>query len=518
MKVFHHRFFLPLGLVVFIGASMFLNTGCSKKSSTSSTPTPAAPTVSLNEPASTYSSGTDSVTVTGTVTDAASVGVSSLKVDSVAVDVTTLTNDSFTVKLEITADTMQVIATLTATDGRVSSDTITVYRTPSGIATGMSMISGTLLKEASTRDRQVIDVNMVARNAEGREKMVRSVIPISGADIMFYDASSVATSSDTSISTDSAGGWSVCMPPGNYFVFAVYFDRTNLEIVTAGLPNIEAIVDKETKTDSATAISDDVNPMLLTFLDASEANSDNMFLASDVPENLPIVMTFSEVMTRVSAGESISGVVLGKTDPDSSDLPMLDTIPVKKLWGPNGKELRLKPSANLTVGATYKVIIPTSIKDLALNKLDNTYYGIFTVISAESLPPFAVSNSSPKSGDTITAGFPVEIIFTRPIDMISLNKKFSITPPSTRSEFKGYFEGKGKIARFVNMTKWEYDSPYTIALGAGTKDLLGNSLGAAYSLTFHIAAQDTFEQKEGVEGQVAAAINKFLGAYIAGDI
>lgn len=474
-----------------------------------------APTVTIVSPAtdSIFPTGTDTIYVAGTILDASSVGITSLTINGVA---STIALNAFATSVPITKDTLQIIALLTAVDTRTSADTITVYRTPSGITTGRAKISGTLLSEGT--GRKATKRNRIATNAQGTKKVVHSTVPITGADILIYDANSVSTASSASAVTDTSGNWDVELDPGDYFIFAVYFDKKNLEIITATLPNVEAIEDKETATDSATAISDDIKPMLLTFLDASEPNDKNMFLANEVPKGLPVVLTFSEPMTRQTAGDSITGIVLGTTAPDSGDLPLLDTITVKKFWGPNGKELRLIPTKPLIVGATYKVVISTAVKDLALNKLDGNYSGIFTVMNAADLPEFTIHTTTPSTGDTIPVGFPVEFIFTRPIDIISLNKNYTLTTPDTGINFNGYFEGKGKIARYVNVTPWKHGGTYKIVLDTGTMDLLEEKLDSAYTLSFTIAPKDSFEQIQGTSGEVAGFVNKFMGAYVAGDI
>lgn len=507
-----------LGLLSYMAVFVLFGMVCTKDKSTGPGTTKTAPSVAVISPIQgvELESTVDSVTVKGVLTDADNVGIDSLWVNSNNVSIVSLTSDTFTTKTFVSADTFAVIAKIQATDSRTFSDTVTIYRKKAVDVAGMAKISGTLLKEATARSANRIQKRMVGRNAQGTQRVVDGVIPVSGADIMFYNADSLSTTSDTSVKSDSTGQWSCQMKPGNYFVFAVYFDVENFELVTSAMPDIEAEKDKETKTDSATAINDDIKPMMLTFLDASK-ETNGQFIASDIPQNLPIVMTFSEPMKR-SAGDSVSGVVLGRVDADSGDLPLIDTVKVQKLWTPDGKELRLIPATALTVGQTYKVVIPSTLKDLATNKLSESYTGIFTVISAASLPDFAIKTTVPNSGDTIPAGFAVEVVFTRPIDMLSLNKNYTLTSTDTINTVKGYFEGKGRLARFMNTKAWSHGATYTLTIAASAKDLLGDSLATAKSMTFTIAAKDTFEQKQGVEGEVAAVVKQFMGAYMAGDI
>ncbi|MBD3420253.1 MAG: hypothetical protein GF398_09075 [Chitinivibrionales bacterium] len=516
-----HKWQNAIGLGV---VSLFLFGMCSKTDEETTAPSNQNPPpqqqtqLSINVGSdTTLGSAATSYSLAGLITNPDNATITSLTVNGADAS-GSLANNVFTSTINLASDTTQIIAILSA-NGKSWADTMMIYRGSPVSQAGMAKISGTLMMEGAAGSPKTLAKKVVAQNAAGQTAVVNGVIPITGADIMFYDASSVSTDSDTSVKSDSLGNWEVELPEGNYFAFAVYFDKENLEIVTAAMADIDAVADKVTTTDTATAISDDVKPMLLTFLDAVKADDDGLFLANEVPRNLPIVMSFSEPMTRKSAGDSVSGIILGEVDVDSSDLPLVDTIPAKKLWGPNGKELRLMPLTQLTVDKTYKVVIPSSIKDLALNKLDNAYSGVFDVIEAANLPPFAVKNTSPKGGDTISLGMPVEIIFTRPIDILSLNKNFALAPVDTGvTNVKAYFESKGSAAKLLNTTPWTQGAAYKLTIAPQTRDLIGDSLDTTIVLTFTIKPKDAFQQKAGAEGQIAAFVENFMGALMAGEI
>lgn len=532
MRCHHHSFFMEvcmrqflkkkiLNLFICVTLVSLAGVTCSKKKdpvSSGDDDTPQVPTLTIVAPAddSLFDQETDSVSLTAYIKN--SDYIDSVKVNGEKVSLLSIDNDTLTVTVALENDSSDFEITVYYQKTKSLEESITVLREGPDISVaGMAKISGVLLQESTGSAGKRLAKAMTAMNAQGAKASIESVIPISGADILIYDAEALSTTSDTAVTTGENGEWAVEIEPGNYFVFAVYFDRENLEIVTTALPDIKAEKDKETKTDSAIAISDDVNPMLLTFLDVAEANDENMFIGSEVPQGLPIVMSFSEPMTRASAGDSTSGIVLGTVDPEDTDLELLDTIKVKKLWGPNGKELRLVPSSKLTVGKTYKVVIPAAVKDLALNKLDNGYVGIFDVVEADDLPPFALKSTAPADGDTIPPGFPIECIFTRPVDVLSLNKHFTISSEKDET-VEGFFEVKGNVARFMNKKHWMPEAGYELEIDEDALDLLGEKLGEAVELSFYIAPKDSFERMEGIEGIVASAVKMFMGAYVAGDI
>jgi hypothetical protein len=518
------RTFLKKNIVTLFTCAVLVSlTGitCTKKNNPASSgddDTPQIPTLTIITPAddSLFDEETDSVSLTAFIKN--SDYIDSVEVNGKKVSLLSIGDDTLTVRMALENDSSDYVITVYYQKTKSMEETITVFRDGPDISVaGMAKISGVLLQESTGSAAKRLAKAMTAMNAQGTEASIESVIPVSGADIMIYDAEALSTTSDTVVTTGENGEWAVEIEPGNYFVFAVYFDRENLEIVTTALPDIKAEKDRETKTDSAIAISDDVKPMLLTFLDAAEANDENMFIGSEVPEGLPVVMSFSEPMTRASAGDATSGIVLGPVDPEDTELELLDTIKVKKLWGPNGKELRLVPESKLTVGKTYKVVIPAAVKDLALNKLDDGYVGIFDVVEADDLPPFALRSTAPADGDTIPPGFPVECIFTRPVDVLSLNKHFTISSDKDET-VEGFFEVKGNVARFMNKKPLMPDAGYELGIDEDALDLLGEKLGKPVSLSFHTAPRDSFEQKDGAEGMVASAVKMFMGAYIAGDI
>jgi hypothetical protein len=512
----HHNFFL-LPLIALVVIALL----CTKKDNPTAPedkPVPKIPSITIISPSKDTIVESTSDTLSFKANILNSDYIDSFSINGIKIPLTYLSKDTLTYKLPVLKDTTKIIAAIFYQKGTALYDTVTIFK-KAAVPTlnGLAKISGTLIQPSTSSLAKKLAKSRIALNAQGTPVEVSKIIPVSGADIMVYNAEALSTTSDTVVQTDSVGHWSVTMKPGNYFVFAVYFDRSNLEIITTSLPDIKAIKDVETKTDTSIALSDDINPMLLTFTDAAEANDKNMFIGSNIPSGLPVVMSFSEPMTRASIGDSIHGIILGTVNADSSELPLLDTIPVKKLWGPDGKELRLIPSRALTAGKTYKVCIPSSVKDLALNKLDNDYTGIFEVIATVALPPFAIKTTSPNNNDTIPSGFPVECIFSRPIDVLSLNKNYILTS-STDSSITGFFEVKGNSAKYFNKKPWMNGASYTLTINSAVKDLLGDSLGTTFKLAFTVQPKDTFEQKTGIDGAVASSVKMFMGAYVAGDI
>ncbi len=341
-------------------------------------------------------------------------------------------------------------------------------------------------------------------------------MPLSGADILLYDADSIGTSSVASVKTDSLGRWKAIVKPGNYFIFAVWFDQQNLELITASIENVKATAGKADTTAEKIALKDDIAPLLISVLDAEAADDKNTFLCNNLASGLPVVLTFSEPMNRLSAGDDSTGILLGEINPSDENVAVINKIPVNKLWSATGKELRLIPTTPLTVGKYYKVTIPSTIKDLALNKIGNTYYGIFSAVAQTELLPFDVKGATVKSGDTIAPSRTIEIAFSRPVDGLSLRKNTTLIPSQNF-----FFEAKGNLARlcFPADSGLINNTTYTLTIDSKTKDLLGDTLKSSFTLTFETVAQiDTSNSSGSIKAKAIAFVSSTLEAYMAMDI
>lgn len=474
--------------------------------------------VTITSPAgvdTTVAASDTSINVAGTLLDVDNVGVMALLANGDTIT-SRIEDDAFscTVSLDLLKQTMLVIVTSVDNNGGIDSDTLTVYRDTAGttIPEQMGRISGTLYKPANGLEK-VLSKRLMASNAAGKTETVDG-IPLSGADILAYNADSVSTASSASTKSDSTGRWELDVEPGNYFIFAVYFDQVNVELITSSLQNVKAEEGQENVTEERVALSDDISPMLLSFLDAEAADDNNTFLASDVPQGLPIMMAFSEPMNRNSVGGEAAGIVLGEIDPQEDGLKLKDTIPVAKLWGASSKTLQLVPESDLEIGKYYKVVIPSGAKDLALNKLGTTFYGIVTVIDKADLPPFAVAGADVEDGAEISVSHVVEIYFNRPVDGVSLNGGFTLAP-----EAGAFMEVRGTVARllFGEGGGLSAETDYVLTIDSAVKDLLGDTLDSNFTRSFSTKAALAQAAKDNAEGRVAGFVEQVMEAYLAQD-
>ncbi|MBN1129677.1 MAG: Ig-like domain-containing protein, partial [Chitinispirillaceae bacterium] len=482
-------------------------------------PLPDAPTIRLIQPSSGSATVADSISsyrIRGTITVAKDLSVTAFSINGASyLDSVSTPPYEFSVTVSLATDTNRFLLATTDSKGKIGADTVTIIRKKEIIPQNQSVLTGTMYRPSSSLMAKRLGKTVMAANAAGQTSPVNTVLPLTGADILFYNADSISTSSIVSTKTDSTGTWKVTVTPGNYFIFAVWFDQQNLELITASIPNVKAEAGKTDTTADKIALVDDIPPMMLTFMDAEAADDNNTFLASDLAQGVPIVITFSEPMNRMSIGDDTTGIILGEIDATDENVSLKNKISLEKIWSATGKELRLVPKSPLAIGIYYKVIIPATIKDLALNKIGSTYYGIFKVTERAELPPFTVKGATIRNGDTITPIKTIEVLFSRPIDGISLNNHSSLSPPRNI-----FFEAKAATARlsFTSDTGLLPNTTYTLQIKGSVKDLLGDSLSTTYSLTFRTTGAIDSASGQGIKAKVVTFVGTTMEALIAQDI
>lgn len=479
----------------------------------------ASPTIQLIQPPSDSVAVADSINkyqLKGAITLASGQSITTFTVNGTNyIDSVSTAPREFAVTVALTSDTNRFFLTITDSKNKTGLDTIVIYREKATISVNQAMLSGTMYRPSSSSLAKRLAKTALASNAAGQSSVVSSILPLSGADILLYNADSVTTSSITSTKTDSTGAWNVTTQPGNYFIFAVWFDQQNLELITTSIQNVKAEGGKADTVEDKVALVDDIQPMILTFLDAEAADNNNTFLANNISQGQPIVVTFSEPMNRVSVGGDTTGIILGEIDPKDENVALKSRIPLEKLWSATGKELRLVPKSPLTVGKYYKVLIPSTVKDMALNKTGSVYNGIFSVIARSELVPFAIKGASLQNGDTISPSKAIEIAFSQAIDGISLNKNATLSP--SRNFF---FEAKGNMARlcFPADSGFKSNTMYTLLINRGAKGLTGDTLDSAYTISFRIIKASDTTAIQSVKAQVVSFVSTTMEAYVAQDI
>lgn len=392
---------------------------------------------------------------------------------------------------------------LTAVDSLVNQNKGKGLGVVTGFLTGegKSIASG-LLKQAS--------------NAAGERRLLtRETVPLKSATVLIFDALKPTTQADTTLKTDTAGNYTVVLPEGKYFGFAVYLDLETFSLVTTQIPNISPKADTVTKMDTAVAIEDETSPSVTSVYDALAPNSDNVFLVGSIPSTKAKVnITFSEPMNR-DAGK---GVILGKIDTANSDesLVLADTVKgVTMTWSGDSKELTLSIES-LAENTQYGIIIPVTCKDLAKNPLEKQFAATFVTAKAEELAKvaFSISATTPANGESIKPIQNPGVAFNRPVDVFSIMKHATISP-----EIVGFWEVAGARATFVHKDPLKVGETYTITLTTAIKDLAGAGIAKDTSFKFTVKDYEgAAKDKTGDDQTVALSVEQMFDAYVQGDL
>lgn len=378
---------------------------------------------------------------------------------------------------------------------------------------GLGVVTGFLTGEGKSIASGLLKQ---AANAAGERRLLtKETVPLKAATVLIFDALKPTTQADTTLKTDTAGNYTVVLPEGKYFGFAVYLDLETFSLVTTQIPNISPKADTVTKMDTAVAIEDVTSPSVTSVYDALAPNSDNVFLVGSIPSTKAKVnITFSEPMNR----ESSKGVILGKIDTANSEesLVLADTVKgVTMTWSGDSKELTLSVDA-LSENTQYGVIIPVSCKDLAKNPLEKQFAATFVTAKAEELAKvgFSVAAIIPANGESIKPIQNPGVAFNRPVDVFSIMKNAKISP-----EVIGFWEVAGSRATYVHKDPLKVGETYTVTLPTTIKDLSGAGLPKDTSFSFKVVDfEGAAKDKTGDDQAVALSVEQMFDAYVQGDL
>ncbi|MCI0596772.1 MAG: Ig-like domain-containing protein, partial [candidate division Zixibacteria bacterium] len=99
----------------------------------------------------------------------------------------------------------------------------------------------------------------------------------------------------------------------------------------------------------------------------------------------------------------------------------------------------------------------------------------------DKIPPEVLSVSPPSGSIQVDSGVFFEFTFSEKVQRASLAANVFISPPLADSF---HDELKGKIYRVSPNRYLKKEVTYVVTLGTGVRDLRGNTLSQAYSLSF----------------------------------
>jgi hypothetical protein len=192
--------------------------------------------------------------------------------------------------------------------------------------------------------------------------------------------------------------------------------------------------------------------------------------ADDVNISTEIWIRFSEPMNTISVQEAFS------INPD---------VEGSYQWDASKTEMRFVPHPALAYDTSYTITVGCSATDLAGNSLvSEVTWSFHTEHPPDIVPPTIIS--AQPTGDKVPVTVNIEIVFNEPMDVVSIEAAFLISPTLNGTT---YWPDQMHMVfdPEVNLT---YSTKYTVSVTTEAMDLSGNRLVEPYVWSFTTTFQD----------------------------
>jgi PGF-pre-PGF domain-containing protein len=187
---------------------------------------------------------------------------------------------------------------------------------------------------------------------------------------------------------------------------------------------------------------------------------------TNVPVTTQINVTFSEVMNQTSAESAFN------TSPATTG---------GFSW--NANNMTYAPDSDLTSDTTYTVTIGTGAKDLVGNNMQTEHTWQFTTEVSDNEPPTVTGNEP--TGTNVPVTTQINVTFSEAMNQTSAESAFNTSPATT-----GSFTWNANIMTYTPDSDLTFDTPYTVTIGTGAKDLVGNNMQTEHTWQFTTEVSD----------------------------
>jgi len=187
---------------------------------------------------------------------------------------------------------------------------------------------------------------------------------------------------------------------------------------------------------------------------------------TNVPVTMQINVTFSEAMNQTSAESAFN------TSPETTG---------SFTW--NGNIMTYTPDSDLTSDTTYTVTISTGAKDLVGNNMQTEHTWQFTTEVSDNEPPTVTGNEP--TGTNVPVTTQINVTFSEAMNQTSAESAFNTSPATT-----GSFTWNANIMTYTPDSDLTFDTPYTVTIGTGAKDLVGNNMQTEHTWQFTTEVSD----------------------------
>lgn len=190
--------------------------------------------------------------------------------------------------------------------------------------------------------------------------------------------------------------------------------------------------------------------------------------ATNVPVDTAISALFSEDMDAATVASPAASMTL-------SPAAGVNTITYAD------KESNLTTGANLSPGTTYTVTINNTVADLAGNTMLSNYSWSFSTVPPDSTPPI-VQATVPVTGSVGVSITPtIQITFSEAMMTSTINATNITVNGGT---WNVSFNGDRTATLTLSSGALTYGADYVVTVSTSVRDLAGNYMAAAYSMTF----------------------------------
>lgn len=201
----------------------------------------------------------------------------------------------------------------------------------------------------------------------------------------------------------------------------------------------------------------------------------------EIPLDTQVLIRFSEPMDPASVISS--NAILEKC---TSTLPCTSWSSVSSTasYAGSTNSAIVIPTSLLAKSSVYRVRLTTSVIDLGGQPLSSEVTIGFTTILADTTPPY-VRSTAPTNGATGVSTDSVKIVFSEPVDQLTLTSSTIIVKEGTTTISGAItYDAASATAIFTPTTSFGFAKDYSVTVTTGVKDLAGNNLSPALTIKF----------------------------------
>ena len=149
----------------------------------------------------------------------------------------------------------------------------------------------------------------------------------------------------------------------------------------------------------------------------------------------------------------------------------------------SGNTETFTPDSALSYDTSYTVTVTSGVRDTAGNSLAVAHIWNFTTTATVDVTPPVINIVNPIGGmGDVPITTNITVAYSEPMDKISAESAFTLS--DVVLPINGTFSWTGDTMLFNPAGDLKYTTAYTINIGAGAKDISGNSISTPYSSVF----------------------------------